>query len=297
MLLIFSLLIASAVVSTDVSANVQSSLQDLNAAGLPESIQNSLQDLNLGALPTNLTDGLPIEEAEKVLEQKCRENSGSDEAYAAAKQASLDAQECAKGIVDFEEVQEEIEKKKKTGDLDLVFKKYCQKKPIMKDCITNLTRAFEPCLDDEEKATQATAINVTNSLLEFICHKDGDRIALFIAEGGPDCINASLPQIKTCVETIFNVKIEGETPSLDTLPQLVLKAEECDKFTLLQKCVVKDLETCKETTPANVVDALFDFVRKQTPCQAKLLASRSHAAFHSLSAFGILTSLVLALAH
>jgi hypothetical protein len=37
----------------------------------------------------------------------------------------------------------------------------------------------------------------------------------------------------------------------------------------LQKCVVEALETCSEPTPANIVDSLFNFVRKMTPC-AKL---------------------------
>ena len=37
----------------------------------------------------------------------------------------------------------------------------------------------------------------------------------------------------------------------------------------LQKCVVKALETCSEPTPANIVDSMFNFVRKMTPC-AKL---------------------------
>jgi len=34
----------------------------------------------------------------------------------------------------------------------------------------------------------------------------------------------------------------------------------------LQTCVVKALETCSEPTPANIVDSMFNFVRKMTPC-------------------------------
>jgi hypothetical protein len=34
----------------------------------------------------------------------------------------------------------------------------------------------------------------------------------------------------------------------------------------LQQCVVKALETCSEPTPANLVDSMFNFVRKMTPC-------------------------------
>lgn len=34
----------------------------------------------------------------------------------------------------------------------------------------------------------------------------------------------------------------------------------------LQKCVVRVLEDCEESTPANLVDAMFKFVRNKTPC-------------------------------
>lgn len=34
----------------------------------------------------------------------------------------------------------------------------------------------------------------------------------------------------------------------------------------LQRCVVKELETCEESTPANLVESMFKFVRNETPC-------------------------------
>lgn len=34
----------------------------------------------------------------------------------------------------------------------------------------------------------------------------------------------------------------------------------------LQYCVVKELETCEESTPANLVESMFKFVRNETPC-------------------------------
>lgn len=37
-------------------------------------------------------------------------------------------------------------------------------------------------------------------------------------------------------------------------------------MTKLQKCVVRVLEDCEESTPANLVDAMFRFVRNKTPC-------------------------------
>lgn len=37
-------------------------------------------------------------------------------------------------------------------------------------------------------------------------------------------------------------------------------------MTTLQRCVVKELERCEESTPANLVDAMFKFIRNETPC-------------------------------
>lgn len=34
----------------------------------------------------------------------------------------------------------------------------------------------------------------------------------------------------------------------------------------LQNCIVEALEVCEESTPANLVESLFKFVRNETPC-------------------------------
>lgn len=57
-----------------------------------------------------------------------------------------------------------------------------------------------------------------------------------------------------------------ELPTIDNLPSLIIKEENCRDMDKLETCVVKELETCKESTPANLVEALFRFVRKETPC-------------------------------
>ena len=68
----------------------------------------------------------------------------------------------------------------------------------------------------------------------------------------------------------------------------------------LQTCVVSALETCREPTPANIIDSLFNFVRKMTPCNSKSdtkgkqgkLHSESSAATNSAVALVILFSLL-----
>lgn len=67
---------------------------------------------------------------------------------------------------------------------------------------------------------------------------------------------------------------------------------------LLQKCVVAELEHCEESTPANLVDAMFRFVRNKTPCANITTASRSAepstGTGHSLvQQYSVLTSIAL----
>lgn len=63
----------------------------------------------------------------------------------------------------------------------------------------------------------------------------------------------------------------------------------------LQTCVVAELGKCGEPTPANIVESLFEFVRRSTPC-SKFISSKiqksagiSLQSTISLSALGGLT--------
>lgn len=70
-----------------------------------------------------------------------------------------------------------MDKAKPTGDLDTVFGKYCKKTPVVIDCIKQFTTAMDPCLEPKEKESKEMVLNITESLANFVCHKDGDRIA------------------------------------------------------------------------------------------------------------------------
>lgn len=43
----------------------------------------------------------------------------------------------------------------------------------------------------------------------------------------------------------------------------------------LQVCVVAELGKCGEPTPANIVESLFEFVRRSTPC-SKFQSAQVH---------------------
>ncbi|NEU34256.1 27 kDa glycoprotein, partial [bacterium LRH843] len=93
--------------------------------------------------------------------------------------AKEELQFCMKDMLDYKKINAEIETAKPTGDLDKVFRKYCRSTPKLKGCINNFTTSIEPCLEESEKVSKHIIMNITTALEQFICYKEGDRIALF----------------------------------------------------------------------------------------------------------------------
>ncbi|XP_033223570.1 interferon-related developmental regulator 1 [Belonocnema kinseyi] len=244
-----------------------------------ENAEDALQKLNsivdIPELKNVNASGLPIAEVQNLVEKKCEKNGGPS-AFGNAKKGIEDMGNCLKSLVNVTQLQIEMEAAKPTGDLDEVFKKYCQKTPILKQCVLDLTTSLEPCLEPLERANKPIVLNITNSLLDFICFKEGDRIALFISAGGPECFQAKQSQVQQCLNSTYGESIESAANASSVsdmvLPLFVFNHKACSDLVRLQECVVKELETCEDPTPANIADSLFTFVRRVTPCE-KLLGS------------------------
>lgn len=84
---------------------------------------------------------------------------------------------CLDGLINFETLKQEVEESKKTGSMDEVFGKYCKKRPQIRACIQKGIDAVTPCLDDNEKSALNITLNILKELGEFVCYRDGDRIA------------------------------------------------------------------------------------------------------------------------
>lgn len=234
-----------------------------------------INNLNTSALPT-------IQEATNLFEQKCRKNGGPN-AFQNAKHAQTEMEKCLKSLINMTELNAEMESAKPKGELDEVFKKYCRRSPILKTCVNNFTTAIEPCLEQKERENKRIVLNITESLLNFICYKEGDRIALFIAAGGPDCFQSKQQEIQDCVNTTFGSYIPtadpttGAMPTLESLPSLIFDDKECTDMNNLQHCIVRELEKCSDPTPGNIMESIFRFIKKVTPCETLLVNIRSAA--------------------
>ncbi|XP_077291710.1 27 kDa hemolymph protein-like [Arctopsyche grandis] len=246
----------------------------LASVGLTENTDdiNTIKDA-IGDVPGLDINALPsAEEAQAVFKQKCIKEA-NETAYDNAVKAKDDVQKCVQSLINVDELKAEIEEAKPTGDLDVVFKKYCRKSPLLKQCISNFTDAIEPCLTPKERENKKIVLNITESLTNFICYKEGDRIALFIAEGGPECLMDKQDAIQVCINSSMSKYIPTETPSLENLPELLMKSEQCDDMVKMQDCIVRELEGCSEPTPANIAESLFKFIKKVTPCGKESVAA------------------------
>lgn len=195
---------------------------------LKTNVDSLADQLPAGLLPANFNQSaMPsADDIIKVLRQKCEKVSADPATWTAVEEAGNTFRTCVSDLVDFEKLQEEIEQAQPNGELDTVFNKYCRKRTIAIDCMKNLTTAAEPCLDAEERQHKQTFVNIFTNLLNFVCHKDGDQIALFIAEKGPDCFNAKKDELARCANETFSGFVVANV-TLDTLPQLVVGPKEC----------------------------------------------------------------------
>ncbi|XP_052872843.1 27 kDa hemolymph protein-like [Anopheles cruzii] len=210
-----------------------------------------------------------LEDVQKIIKDKCSRVAGSDASYEEAEQAAHKFGECMRDLVDFSDLEEEIKKAKPTGDLDTVFNKYCRRRSAAIECIDTFSTKVDVCLENDEKESKVVVVNIVHGLLNFVCHKDGDQIALFIAEEGPECFSDQKDALMDCINGTLSGYLKEETAPVDTkqgLPKLVMGKKQCNEMDQLQSCMVEVLEGCKESTPANLVESLFKFVRRETPC-------------------------------
>lgn len=90
----------------------------------------------------------------------------------------------------------------------------------------------EPCLESQEIDGKQTFVKIFKNLLNFVCYKEGDQIALFIAEKGPECFNERKDDLVHCINATFYQYLPSQKDIENkdiprTLPELVMGADQC----------------------------------------------------------------------
>lgn len=77
-----------------------------------------------GLIPDSLKNvTIPVDELKTVFQEKCKKVSGDDSKYKAVEDGVTHFMNCTSGLVDYEELQNEIEAAQPNGELDTVFHK------------------------------------------------------------------------------------------------------------------------------------------------------------------------------
>lgn len=201
--------------------------QSVDLEKIKEELQKNVQ---IPASLQNVT--LPsIDEIKRVAKDKCAKVSGGDAAYEAIERGVEDLKTCTSGLVDVEQLQKEIHDAEPRGELDTVFNKYCRKRDTATGCMETFTALLEPCLQPNEIEAKQTFVNMFKKFLNFVCYKDGDHIALFIAEKGPECFDQRKDDLINCVNSTFTSYVPADlnTNALPTvLPELVIGQKQCE---------------------------------------------------------------------
>ncbi|KAH8366676.1 hypothetical protein KR084_011762 [Drosophila pseudotakahashii] len=241
----------------------------------PSLLENvDVDQLKSNYLPPGLQNAnVSVADFQKLLQTKCEKaNEKSVNASALSKsieEAAVKLGGCLMGLANMTEIQAEIAEASPKGDLDVVFEKYCLRMPQAKACLKEFNDALLPCLTADEKSHNAVMQRIGDKLLEFICYKNGDQIALFIAEQGPECLQQSRDGITTCLNNTFSSYLPKElgNPADWSLPQLILGPKECVDLYAFETCTVELLEKCETITPSNIVESMFRYVRRESSCQ------------------------------
>jgi len=218
---------------------------------------------------TNFT----MDDIKDLLYKKCKKGGVTDpQILSELEKASLNLIQCASEIANLTVILEEIEMARPRGELDEVFEKYCNKQPQAERCLHDFNRALLPCLTVAERTQNVVIMKIISSLLSFICYKNGDQIAMFIAEEGPECLEDNKENISNCMNATFAAYMpkEGHLPELTDIPELVIGPKQCIDLYDFEECVLSYLEKCNEITPANIIESMFRYVKNETKCQPEI---------------------------
>ncbi|KAI8429163.1 hypothetical protein MSG28_007708 [Choristoneura fumiferana] len=162
---------------------------------------------------------------------------------------------CVIGLFKDETLLQEVAAAIRNGDLNGVYKKYCSRAPQLANCSFTLLDSIALCGGNAAITNLPAARNVVDQLLGFICHNDGERIALFIQEGGPQCFQQNAANLAKCTAYVVEEIESSQAPN-----------ERCKVYDHASNCIVSTLSGCEPPTPANMTQALFANVRQAMPC-------------------------------
>jgi hypothetical protein len=191
-------------------------------------------------------------------QQHCKSSRKVDEALL------TNMSKCVEKYMNETQLITDIKKAVPEGQLDMVFHDTCLKWPKVKACMSEVFEIIDECWDRGDKVNK-----IVDEGIKFFCGDDNDgaRIALFLAEGGMECLEKHGDHVKTCVEGKHDLPdVADGIPELPA--NLVPKKDDiCQALNSLEECTSKELRHCKDPTPENLATSMIKYVAKAVECK------------------------------
>lgn len=178
-------------------------------------------------------------------------------------------QACLDSFINTTKLELELNEAKKTGSMDEVFGRYCNKYENISLCYISPLEKSRKWISEQESKNLNESLKTIEKLKDFLCYRDGDRMAMFVAEKGVECMKEQKEMLQQCVNTTFGSRVPTELNALTFLeiPTFLITEKDCDDFDEVRVCVNTELEKCDTPTPANLVNAFFKYLKSHTPCR------------------------------
>lgn len=191
-----------------------------------------------------------------------------------AQQNMQNASKCWNGVIDNSFLWEDAKAAFEHRTFVSFLKKYCPKMQSLSMCVGDYLDSLQQCVSGEDSVTLGATKDVVEGSVNFLCHRDGERILLFMKEDGMDCLEKQQESIRQCVENagvhdLFQ-SADGDMNPMEVLNNLWVpqnyRPEECRVIVSLEVCVYKNMKQCKRRAPANLISSLIRAVARRSPC-------------------------------
>ncbi|CAG7837829.1 unnamed protein product [Allacma fusca] len=157
-------------------------------------------------------------------------------------------------------LEEDIREAIPAGKLDEVFHNVCKKWPVAKKCLKHVVDVIDDCWSKGDKVN-----TVMDSMVNFFCgdKNDGEKIALFFADGGMRCMDSHGEEVKECIMNSEKIKNRPEINDINDIPN---EEDICKSLKQLHDCSHQGLSKCDDSTPENLVTSMLKAVSKAVGC-------------------------------
>uniref|UniRef100_A0A182PK01 Secreted protein n=1 Tax=Anopheles epiroticus TaxID=199890 RepID=A0A182PK01_9DIPT len=203
-------------------------------------------------------ESMEVGEIMKELQELCRNNSGSDDAFMRLMDSAQTSVTCFGGAIDFDGF---------ISDLYILtnetrgtfFPRYCPQLRTANKCTEKLLSDMRPCLEDDDYTIVQALAGIIPDAVELMCENEGELLFKLEEPKYTDCIAKIGDNFDECFNTFLNGTDDWDISHLTR--------EQCNTVTGFRQCIQDKLNICKAADLIKVYDLFHNTLFRMTPCR------------------------------